>query len=302
MSYSFPTESKFMSVLRRLGFEKTAWSLRRLHCPVSKNALVLDVGSGGNPYPRANVLLDAYEETRERHWVPLTADRPTVLGFVENLPFKDQSFDFIVASHVLEHSKNPEKFLAELMRVGKAGYIETPDMFMERLNPYRDHRLEVTIRNGKLKINKKTAWSPDPDIIDLYRHEAAPIIAAKTIPQHPFNFHVRYYWSSKIDYQIVNPEVDASWPIPSIEQDRPLRGPSVLRRNITKLLRWLFSQNHRNRSIDLVRLLRCPTCTHEHLDQTNDHLSCPSCHTTYSVKNGIPLLYPQTLPSASQAA
>ncbi len=82
---------------------------------------MLEVGSGGNPYARADVLLDAYEETRERHWAPLIADRPLVLGFVEDLPFHDHAFDFMIASHVLEHSARPERFLAELQRVARAG-------------------------------------------------------------------------------------------------------------------------------------------------------------------------------------
>jgi SAM-dependent methyltransferase len=85
------------------------------------------VGSGGNPYPRSNVLLDAYESSRERHWAPLTADRQTVLGFVENLPFKDKSFDYVIASHVLEHVLNPEVFMSEIYRVGGGrGYLEFP--------------------------------------------------------------------------------------------------------------------------------------------------------------------------------
>lgn len=51
------TESSAMKVLKKIGFEGAAWSLRRIHCPVDKTALVLEVGAGGNPYPRANVLL-----------------------------------------------------------------------------------------------------------------------------------------------------------------------------------------------------------------------------------------------------
>ena len=110
---------------------KVKWSCRRLLLPISRDALVLEVGSGGNPYPRANVLLDAYQESRERHWDALVHDRPTILSFGENLPFKDKVFDYVIAAHVLEHTPNPEKFLSELQRVGKAGYIETPDAFME---------------------------------------------------------------------------------------------------------------------------------------------------------------------------
>jgi predicted SAM-dependent methyltransferase len=40
-----------------------------------------------------------------------------------NLPFKDQSYDVIFASHVLEHIKNDEKALSEIRRVLKPGGI-----------------------------------------------------------------------------------------------------------------------------------------------------------------------------------
>jgi hypothetical protein len=86
--------SSLMRWLCKMRLYSFAWAVRKFYTPVSKNALVLEVGSGGDPYPRSNVLLDAYEATRERHWVPLISDRPTVLGFLENLPFKDNSFDF----------------------------------------------------------------------------------------------------------------------------------------------------------------------------------------------------------------
>ena len=39
---------------------KIKWSLRRVALKIPADALVLEVGAGGNPYPRSNVLLDAY--------------------------------------------------------------------------------------------------------------------------------------------------------------------------------------------------------------------------------------------------
>ncbi len=142
--------SFLMRFFDKIGLHSLAWSARRLYCPVNKDALVLDVGSGGNPYPRANVLLDAYEDTPERFHLPLVKDRPMVFGVGEQMPFRDKAFDFVIASHILEHTSEPEKFIAELMRIGKAGYIETPDGFFERINPFRFHRLEVSLVNGAL--------------------------------------------------------------------------------------------------------------------------------------------------------
>lgn len=284
--------SPAMRFFRAIGWDRLAWALRRFYVPVPKNALVLEVGSGGNPYPRANVLVDAYEETRERHWVPLTADRPMVLGFVENLPFKDKSFDYVIASHVLEHSPYPEKFLSELQRVAKAGYIETPDAYMERTNPYRDHRLEVTVRNEALVIRKKAAWLVDDDLVELYEAAAKRHLTRETIPSHPFDFHVRYYWSKEINFSVQNPEVDAAWEPPASVTDLCSSQSSFgWRTRLMAMLRRLLSQGARNRQIDLRVLLRCPSCGGDHLHWENDKdIDCRDCGKRYPVKGGIPVM------------
>lgn len=290
------SKSRAMRVFMCLGMEKIAWALRRLHCPVPADALVLEVGSGGNPYARANVLIDAYEDTRERHWVPLISDRPTVLGFVENLPFKDQSFDFVIASHVFEHSSDPERFLRELQRVAKAGYIEVPDAFMERINPYRDHRLEVTVRHEKLIIRKKPQSTVDETLVELYSDRAKLYIAGMLIPAHPFAFHVRYYWNNNINFVVINPEVDADWqpPAPDVQTSTPcVVGRKSMRQRLLATTRAWLSQRTRNSQIDLLSLLRCPNCFSTELKQSGADIECPHCQAQFGSSNGIPVMYPK---------
>ncbi len=279
-----------MRIVRSLGQDKLAWSLRRLHCPVDAGALVLEVGSGGNPYVRSNVLVDAYETTGERHWVPLLVDRPMVLGFVERLPFKDKAFDFVIASHVLEHSHNPARFLEELQRVARGGYIEVPDAFMERINPYHDHRLEITVRRDRLRIRKKAGWQSDPDVVELYEDRAKAILTRDVIPCHPFAFHVRYYWRDTIEYEIVNPETAA--PTESTKQQSgPAEEPNLRGRvhaALGTLLRRLFSQRSRNSKIDLVSLLRCTDCHESELRFDEAELTCRGCGRRYPIRRGVP--------------
>jgi uncharacterized protein YbaR (Trm112 family) len=283
-----------MRFFRGAGMDSIAWALRRLHCPVPDDALVLEVGSGGNPYARANVLLDAYEETRERHWAPLVADRPLVLGFAEELPFRDHAFDFVIASHVLEHSAQPERFIAELQRVARAGYIETPDAFMERVNPYRDHRLEVTSREGRLVIRKKAGWRVDETVVELYEHAAKPLIAGQLIPRHPFEFHVRHYWENRIDFTLVNPGDAADWQAPeSTPQSAHAAAASTgMKGTILAMLRNVLTQHKRNRAIDLISLLHCPSCHANAVVNEGDSFKCPACAVTYPVKNGVPMMRP----------
>jgi SAM-dependent methyltransferase len=285
------TESLAMRTCRALGLERLAWPLRRLHVPVEPNALVLEVGSGGNPYPRANVLLDAYEETRERHWVPLVVDRPTVLGFVERLPFKDKAFDFVIASHVFEHSRDPAAFLGELQRVARAGYIETPDALMERLYPYRDHRLEVTVRNETLVVRKKAAWKNDPVIAECFEAKATPKFKQSLVPKHPFEFHVRYYWSDQIPLQVLNPETvipDDETPASPPSADSPPPGATGVREMLRGACRRWLSQSRRNAAINLADLLACPECR-QGVEKHEGSYRCAACGKSYAVRNGIPV-------------
>jgi len=293
----YSAESGAMRFFRRLGLDGIAWSLRRLHCPVAPEALVLEVGSGENPYARANVLLDAYEVTRQRHWVPLKADRPTVLGFVERLPFKDKAFDFIIASHVLEHSSDPARFLSELQRVGRGGYIEVPDAFMERIIPYRDHRLEITERNGALVIRKKRADVIDQDLAELYGHRVSGLIGGQLIPKRPFQFHVRFYWKDRINFTVLNPDVDASWAAAGSESTYEAAGRRsgipLIKERLLDGFRLVVSQQARNRALPLLDLLHCPTCASGSLQSGDGSVFCRACGMSYPVRNGIPVMYPR---------
>jgi SAM-dependent methyltransferase len=261
----FEVEISVMKLFRKLGMDSIAWSLRRVYCPVSKETLVLEVGSGASPYFRANVLCDAYEETQERFFTPLVHDRPTVLAFVENLPFKDDAFNFVIASHVLEHSTDPERFLSELQRVARAGYIEVPDAFMERLTHYGFHRLEITDGAEGLIIRKKKNFIQDQEVVALFHNKARPIFP-KWVARFPFQFHVRYYWSKDdggISYKVLNPDCDSSWDVPQLQT--PLEEPRTslttrFKQKILAYIRRYLSQSFRNKSIDLLSLLRCPEC------------------------------------------
>jgi SAM-dependent methyltransferase/uncharacterized protein YbaR (Trm112 family) len=301
---AIPAESRGMKLARRLGLPRLRWSLRRLHCPVPASALVLEVGAGGNPYPRANVLLDAMEWTVERNEQELITDRPLVLGLCESLPFKDKSFDFVIASHVLEHTDQPEKFLSELMRVGKAGYIETPDGWFEKMCAFTFHRLEVSDVGGKLLIRKKPNWKPD-EIARLWDSKltfSRPL--REFLVAHADLNHMRFYWKDSIDYEIANPECDASWPFPEETRTEPPARQSLgskLRNWYLSTRRWLYSQRSRNRSLDVVPLLMCPDCQGHSFISSAEHLTCQGCGRDYEVRDGGPRLFPSDMAAFSQA-
>ena len=51
----------------------------------------------------------------------------------KKLPFKDKEFDFVIASHVIEHVNDFEFFIKELERISLKGYIELPSRLGDNL-------------------------------------------------------------------------------------------------------------------------------------------------------------------------
>lgn len=96
---------------------------------------ILEIGPGHNPFKGATHLLEMdVREGRERGgnalYVPEAAK--LIVGMADALPFEAGTFDYVYASHVLEHVEDPERACREIMRVGRAGYIETPSPFLEQ--------------------------------------------------------------------------------------------------------------------------------------------------------------------------
>lgn len=259
------------------------WALRKIRLPFDAGALVLDVGSGGNPHPAADVLLEKYVDSTHR-FDSMVTDRPTVLADACKMPFKDKAFDFTLAFHVLEHMHNPQVFLGELERVGKAGYIETPNAIFERLIPYDIHLLEVMEIDGVLRIHKKSSAQPDNYLngLNLTTKNAQ---WREFFYANPQLFHVTHVWKDRIRYEVVNPEISTAWFIdPDIElpadaqlcSDRKELG---IRAWGLTAIRWWYRR--RKRPVDLNQLLVCPEC-HGDLGIDENYYRCPACASRYS--------------------
>lgn len=114
---------------------------------------VLDIGSGHNPYEKADVLCERYLEDVERTGHVKIDARPFVIATLEFLPFKDESFDLVTCSHVLEHVDNPLIALEEIKRVGKSAYVVTPSWVAENyMYRRRYHKSIVMSSFGKVYI------------------------------------------------------------------------------------------------------------------------------------------------------
>ncbi len=271
-------------MLESWSLNRIAWSLRKARLPIKSSDLVLDVGSGGNPHPAADVLLERFLDPKHRYSA-MVIDRPTVLADACKMPFRDKAFDFVIAFHVLEHVPNPAAFLKELQRVGKAGYIETPNALFERLVPYDVHLLEIMQIKDTLFINKKSAAKPDQFLNGLALIQHSPKWR-RFFYGKPEMFHVQYFWKGTIKFQVFNPEVSSDWFVdPKMNEldeqafvtkndQRGLRsmGLAVLRK-------W---NRLRKKRVDLAELLVCPEC-HGLLSQRDDVADCEQCQVSYPV-------------------
>ncbi len=118
--------------------------------------VVLEVGSGQNPSPRADILCERYlSDGTERHDALPRVDRPLVVGDLHELPFVDNAVDFVVCTHVLEHVEDPAGAVAELTRVAPRGYLETPSAVWERMHSFPFHRWYVSEEEGVLVFRAK---------------------------------------------------------------------------------------------------------------------------------------------------
>lgn len=119
---------------------------------------VLEIGPGGTPYYRSDVLLEkifSEEDAREQrgHTEALKTDQKLVFYEGERFPFDDNEFDYVVCSHVLEHipSENIENFVAEIQRVGKKGYLEFPTIYYDYIYNFPKHLTFLLYEDGVIK-------------------------------------------------------------------------------------------------------------------------------------------------------
>lgn len=190
---------------------KTGSPYSRVKLDIPSSARVLDVGSGHDPHPRANVIVDKFvdDNTHRSDNIKVLRKQEFINADGENLPFKDNEFDYVICTHVLEHVSHPEKFIQELTRVGKRGYLETPSLLGEYLIPKASHRWVLLEIDKKIVMYDKRSinFNLSHDFGDMfqqyfYKHSIGYKIIQRT---HPQLFTVNYEWKDSIEL-LVEPE------------------------------------------------------------------------------------------------
>jgi len=129
------------------------WLLKRF-----KKGKLLDMGCGVSP-----LALIASEKPDTEVWAVDFADELIdtlkgknkvnyIVGDMNNLPFKDKYFDYVVLGEILEHSESPEKLITEAKRVLKPNGIMAiscpKDETLER-HIYSQHLWSISVEDIK---------------------------------------------------------------------------------------------------------------------------------------------------------
>ena len=156
------------------------------------NWKVLDIGCGFTAHEKANIVCDVQDLSnfyKDKKFVKLTDKK---------LPFSDKEFDFVIASHVIEHVEDVSFFIKELERVSFKGYIELPtpledNLVFENKNDHIWH-LEFNDIENKLLIKKKIQYI-EPLITVSTAKKLAKFFKQSLI--------LELFWDNSIEFELI---------------------------------------------------------------------------------------------------
>ena len=184
---------------------------------------VLDIGCGYTAHENATVISDIQDLSsfyKNKNFIKL-----------ENniLPFKDKEFDFVIASHVIEHVKDVEIFISELERVSSKGYIELPTVLEDNLvfENKKDHiwHTEFDDIEKKINISNKIQYL-EPVITVSISKKFSKIFRQSLI--------LELYWENSIEYALIKKENQNFLKISRL---------TLFRKFISKIIRNIFNRN-----------------------------------------------------------
>lgn len=266
---------------------------------IGENELVLEIGSGDRPNPRSDVLVDRFVEDNTERGGNLKIDRPLVVADAHQLPFKDRAFDYVVCYHILEHMDDPARFIREITRVGKRGYIQSPSEIAEKLFHWPFHRWYVNLIAGRLILHPLHGDDTFGDLFDyLFAYNPRFARFARSMPS------LFYQWEETIDFEIrEDSPLDLHDRATLLRLARPEESwRQALRGNLASFVRDRVPapvlnaakrvqrrQRGTARSFDLFALIACPAC-HGDLERAGDELTCRECGRVYAIEKGLPRL------------
>ena len=154
---------------------------------------ILDIGCGYKANKYATIIADVQDLSN------FYKEKKFILIQEKKLPFKDKEFDFVIASHVIEHVEDFEFFIKEIERISSKGYIELPSRLGDNLvfENKNDHIWwffydDVT---NNLVVSKRN------QLIDPFITVSTAKLFEKIFRE---SLVVELAWEEKIDYKVDN--------------------------------------------------------------------------------------------------
>ena len=154
---------------------------------------ILDIGCGYKAHKNATVIADIKDFSN------FYKNKKFVQIKEKKLPFEDKEFDFVIASHVIEHVDDFEFFIQELERISSKGYIELPTRLGDNLVfENRDDHIWwfcYDDTTNKLVASKKN------QLIDPFITVSMAKLFEKTFRE---SLVIELAWEEKIEYTVDN--------------------------------------------------------------------------------------------------
>ena len=157
------------------------------------NWKVVDIGCGYSANKNASVIADIQDLSnfyKGKNFIKISEKK---------LPFKDKEFDFVIASHVIEHVEDFEFFVKELERISTKGYIELPTRLADNLvfENKNDHIWWFSYND----VTNQIIASKRNQLIDSFITVSMAKLFEKIFRE---SFVLELAWEEKIDYKIDN--------------------------------------------------------------------------------------------------
>tara|TARA_B110000211_G_C13930953_1_gene487160 strand:- start:19 stop:639 length:621 start_codon:yes stop_codon:yes gene_type:complete len=204
--------------------ERTSLKEINLILDQNKNWKILDVGCGYTAHKSANYVADVQDFSE------FYKDKKKFIK-IENkkLPFKNKEFDFVIASHVIEHVEDFTFFISELERVSNQGYIELPTRLGDNLifENTTDHIWWFVFDDNKKQlIGCKKTQTLEPFL--------SVATGKKLSDSFRESFVIELFWKDKVDFSI-NEQINNS----NFDKVSFL---SIIKKYFSKRLRKFFSK------------------------------------------------------------
>lgn len=248
----------------------------RAHRPKPpRRGLVVEVGGGQSPHPRADLVVEKYvaDDFERPGGESFSFSKPLIVADGHRLPLATKSAAYVIASHVLEHATDPVEFASELSRVGAAGFVQVPSRESELTYGWPFHSWLIDLVEGVLVFTARRTGEIAP--VGALHHElyGSTALARLAFEVRRSTWHHSVEWCGELGVRVAGissgPEKTASF-------------------DLAATIKALESADVPPLPANVVAALACPVCRSP--VELNKSAVCVSCRRDYPVANGVPIL------------